>query len=218
MKNLVLIIIALFVAAIQLFAKKVEVDFFNTHKATCAVYLDEEYLGRMKAGENIQMKLKKGNHTLSFVVFDETGNYYTYVRDLNINETNNTFMLLTNDTGYVHIEKYEGVSPLVLNAMAHLPILTDAMLDKKLLTLTSSTFELNSFNVLTSLISQYRITTQQLTIMTNYLTNTTLKATLVHQAYQHVIDKHNYHHALLGLDEASVKRIENHTSIVNKYI
>ena len=218
MKNLVLIIIAIFVAAIQLFAKRVDVDFFNTHKATCAVYLDDAYLGRMKAGENIQMKLKKGDHTLSFVVFDEAGSYYTYVRDLNISETNNMFVLLTNDTGYVHIEKYEGVNPLVLNAMAHLPLLTDAMLDKKLLVLTNSTFELNTFNVLTSLVSQHRITTHQLTSMTNHLTDTSLKAELTQMAYQHIIDKHNFHHALLKLDAASVKRIEYHKAIVNKYI
>ena len=218
MKHLILILIALGIAILQVAAKKVNVNFLNTHKATCAVYLDNEYLGRMKGGDNLHTKIKTGEHTLSFIVIDETGNYYTYVRDLDIHENNAEFMLLTNDSGYVHIEKFEGVNPLVVKSITHLPVLDDFKLEKVLMEVISLNNDMYKSTLITQLIVKHRIATHNLRDMLDHLCDSNYKADIAQIAYQHILDKHNFHHILFDLDEESVKKIERHTAMVNRYI
>lgn len=218
MRHLILILIALGIAVLQVTAKKLHVDFLNTHQATCAVYLDNEYLGRMKAGDNLHTKIKKGEHTLSFIVIDDIGNYYTYVRDLDIHENNSKFMLLTNDSGYVHIEKFEGVNPLVVKSIKELPVLDDFKLEKALLNALTLNDDIYKSTLITQLISEHRIATHNLRDMLDHLCDSKYKADIAQIAYQHIIDKHNFHHILFSFDEESAKKIERHTAMVNRYI
>lgn len=218
MRNLVFILIALGVAVVQVYAKKVNVDFINTQDATCAVYLDDEYLGRMKAGDNLHKRIKKGDHKLSFVVFDEKGNYYTYVRELNIEETNSKFLLLSNDTGLVHIEKYRGVNPMVVRSIVKLPAVDEGLVDQTIMKMQISKFELHNVNMAHHLINEHRLSTHNLRDLLDQIQDSTQKAQLAKIAYQHIIDKHNFHHILFDMDEETVKMIQKHTAMVNKYI
>lgn len=218
MKKFIAFGILIATVALTATARKLAVDFINTNNHTCVIYLDNQYLGKMDKGEILNTELKKGTHSLSFVVFDNNGEYYTYIRDVEVNNEHKKFLLLADDSGYVHLEKYQGVNPLVLEAISHLPIITKQKEDFIHLDLRTIKFELYRYALIEQHIANHRITSQQLIDLLSHIDNKELKTDIAHMAYQHIIDKHNYHNVLFDLDVNSAKKLEKHAAVVNRYL
>lgn len=198
-------------------AKRFDIEFINSQSNICVVYLDNSFIGKMEKGEIFNTKLKKGIHKLSFVVFQPNGEYYTYLRDLEVNESHQ-FLLLANDSGYIHLEKYEGVNPLVLQSIQHLPVFTANNFNLLLLKLDNIEFENSRFELVKKEIVKHQFTTQELAELMSYLSSNNLKIEVAQIAYQHLLDKHNYHLILFNIDETTVKKLEQNAKNVNRFL
>lgn len=198
-------------------AKRFQVEFTNTQANVCVVYLEDSFIGKIEKGEVFTTKLTEGVHHLSFVVLEPNGEYYTYLRDVEVKE-DHQFLLLANDSGYIHLEKHQGVNPLVLEAISHLPILSADNFNLMLLKLENFEFENSRFELIKREISKCRLTTDQLLQFMAFIQPQIMKSEIASIAYQHLLDKENYPLMLSALNKATAEKLMQEAATVNQFL
>lgn len=200
------------------YGKRFTVEFTNTQSNVCAVYLDNSFIGKIEKGAVFITKLTEGVNHLSFIVFDSTGSYSTYDKDLEIKESNH-FLLLKDDNGSIQLKEYQDAKTLnVLKTTDHLPLLSADNFNLIQLKLKNFEFENSRFELIKKEVTKNRLTTVQLLKWMVFIQPQSMKSEIARIAYPHLIDQENYSNILSELNKTTVEKLTQDAAIVNQYL